>query len=64
MPQMAADRMPLECLPIALPDLLRHTLDLLQTSAVEKGAQLSLIVSPDLPGLLCGDPLRLQQVRA
>ena len=59
---MAADRMPLECLPIALPDLFRHTLALLQTSATEKGAQLLLVVDPILPGLLCGDPLRLQQV--
>lgn len=59
---MAADRMPLESLPIALPDLFRHTLDLLQTSAAEKGAQLSLVVAPGLPGMLCGDPLRLQQV--
>lgn len=60
---MAADRMPLECLPLKLPELLRHTLDLLQSSAVEKGAALSLSVADNLPPTLYGDPLRLRQVR-
>lgn len=59
---MAADRMPLECLPVRLPELLRHTLDLLQSSATEKGATLSLSVADDLPSTLYGDPLRLRQV--
>ena len=60
--QMDAGQMLLECIQISLMELLKKSLSLIQSSADQKGVSLSLVCTDDIPAILFGDPLRLQQV--
>ena len=52
----------LQAQPLRLDDILDSTCQLFQLRAEEKGLDLGFEVSPEVPPLLLGDPLRLQQV--
>jgi signal transduction histidine kinase len=61
MSKIEAEQLLLEDTTFVLPTLLQNTITLLSTQALDKHLELRL-EAPDIPGLLCGDPLRLQQV--
>ena len=52
----------IESLPLRFKDLLTSTWHLFQQQAADKHLSLRFEVAPDVPPLLCGDPLRVQQV--
>lgn len=60
--KMDAGSMTLESIEIHLRDLFVHTVDLVRSLAVETGTTVSLLFAEDLPLILYGDPVRLQQI--
>lgn len=60
--KLEAGEMELERLDFDLDDCLETTIDLLATQAEEKGLELGLLVDPNVPRQLQGDPGRLRQV--
>ena len=61
--RIEAGRMSIERIPFVLDDVLKSIRNSVALKASEKGIELLLEVSPDMPGqLLLGDPMRLSQV--
>jgi PAS domain S-box-containing protein len=60
--KIEARRLVLENLDFELRDMLADTVDILAIRAQEKGLELTYLVDPKVPDLLCGDPGRLRQV--
>jgi signal transduction histidine kinase len=60
--KIEADRVDLEHVGFDLPELLDKVLTLVEISAQSKGLRLDVVIAPDVPGRLVGDPLRLGQV--
>ena len=60
--KLEAGKLSLEQIPFSLRDVVNETMTLLAPSAHDKGLELSLRVNGDVPDLLSGDPLRLQQI--
>lgn len=60
--KLEAGKLSLEQIPFSLRDVVNETMTLLAPSAHDKGLELSLRVNADVPDLLSGDPLRLQQI--
>jgi signal transduction histidine kinase/CheY-like chemotaxis protein len=52
----------LESIPFDLKDMLDRTMDLVRLKAVAKGVAVSVVLEPEVPTALQGDPTRLQQV--
>ncbi|MGL4206886.1 MAG: two-component sensor histidine kinase BarA [Aeromonadaceae bacterium] len=60
--KLEAGKLALEQIPFSLRDVINETMTLLAPSAHDKGLELSLRVERQVPDLISGDPLRLQQV--
>lgn len=60
--KLEAGKLQLEEIPFSLRDHLNETMTLLAPSAHDKGLTLSVRVDRQVPDLLLGDPLRLQQI--
>jgi len=60
--KIEAGRLELETIEFSLAELLESCLALVRKAASDKGLELSLIVTPDVPRRLEGDPNRLRQV--
>lgn len=60
--KLEAGKLALENVPFELQENLEEVVDLLATSAHEKGLEINLKVDPKIPVGLVGDPLRIQQV--
>ena len=59
---MEADKLELEHIPFYLVTLVDDTVTLVANSAYKKGLELLCMVEPDVPDVVTGDPIRLQQV--
>ena len=57
-----AGRMTMEHIEFAVEQTVRNVVDMIQEQAHRKGLTLHVGVEPDVPALLVGDPLRLEQV--
>ncbi len=62
--KIEAGKLELEPTSFALRDLLRDMVALMSHQAADKGLDLRLTLSPDLPDVVVGDPTRLNQVLA
>ena len=60
--KIEADQLTLENVPFDLYETVEQTCYLLAHKAYQKGLELSFLVTPSVPELLVGDPLRLRQV--
>ena len=60
--KIEAGRVELECTDFSLEEVLKTVSDMLAPKAREKGIGYRVRLSPGLPGVLVGDPLRLAQV--
>jgi CheY-like chemotaxis protein len=60
--KIEADKLELEYQPFDLRECLESALDLLATSASEKGLDLAYVIGPDTPEAIVGDVTRLRQV--
>lgn len=60
--KLEAGKLTLEQIPFSLRDVINETMTLLAPSAHDKGLELTLRIDSQLPDLLSGDPLRLQQI--
>ncbi|MGX9418486.1 two-component sensor histidine kinase BarA [Vibrio sp. WJH972] len=60
--KLEAGKLALENIPFEFEQNLEEVIDLLATSAHEKGLEITLRVDPNIPIGLVGDPLRIQQV--
>ncbi len=60
--KLEAGKLALENIPFEFEQNLEEVVDLLATSAHEKGLEITLKVDPKIPVGLVGDPLRIQQV--
>jgi two-component system, NarL family, sensor histidine kinase BarA len=60
--KLEAGKLALENIPFEFEQNLEEVVDLLATSAHEKGLEITLKVDPNIPAGLVGDPLRIQQV--
>ncbi len=60
--KLEAGKLALEQIPFSLRDVVNETMTLLAPSAHDKGLELSLRVESQVPDLISGDPLRLQQI--
>ncbi|NHB89471.1 ATP-binding protein [Photorhabdus tasmaniensis] len=60
--RLEADKLILENIPFLLQDTIDEVMVLLTPSAQNKGIQLTHSVNPQIPNLVIGDPMRLQQI--
>jgi two-component system, sensor histidine kinase and response regulator len=60
--KIEAGRMALESIPFDLRRCVENAVDLFAAKAAEKGIELALLLAPDLPTTVQGDPGRLRQV--
>ena len=60
--KIEAGKVELEATAFLLPDAVREVVELGQGSASAKGLRLEMIVAPDVPEAVIGDPTRLKQV--
>ncbi len=60
--KLEAGKLTLEQIPFSLRDVINETVTLLAPSAHDKGLELTLRIDSQLPDLISGDPLRLQQI--
>ncbi|MBS2034229.1 response regulator [bacterium] len=60
--KLEADKVQLEEIPFDLRAAVEDVLDLLAFKAQEKGLEVALLMSPDLPNRVIGDPCRFRQV--
>jgi two-component system, NarL family, sensor histidine kinase BarA len=60
--KMEAGKLALENIPFEFQENLEEVVDLLATSAHEKGLEITLKVDPKIPAGVVGDPLRIQQI--
>ncbi|MFN8614109.1 MAG: response regulator [Vulcanimicrobiota bacterium] len=60
--KLEADKVQLEAIPFDLRAAVEDVLDLLAFKAQEKGLEVALLMSPDLPNRVIGDPCRFRQV--
>ncbi len=60
--RLEAGKLELEEIPFQLADVVRDTVRSLEVIAVDKGLGIEVILGPDLPPTVVGDPTRLRQV--
>lgn len=60
--KLEAGKLSLEQIPFSLRDVVNETMTLLAPSAHDKDLELSVRIEADVPDMLGGDPLRLQQI--
>jgi signal transduction histidine kinase/ActR/RegA family two-component response regulator len=60
--KVEAGRLELDPVPTSIAQLVQDATQFLRTAAARKGLELEWSVSPDVPKVLLGDPLRLRQV--
>jgi two-component system sensor histidine kinase BarA len=60
--KMEAGKLALENIPFEFQENLEEVVDLLATSAHEKGLEITLKIDPKIPAGVVGDPLRIQQI--
>ena len=60
--KIEAGRMEMERIPFSVPKLAASVQDLVKNQAAAKGIALSVAVAPDVPDLVEGDPIRLEQI--
>ena len=60
--KIEAGKLDLESVPFDLPVVLDHVNNIIAVRAEEKGLELEITLSPDVPRTLVGDPLRLRQI--
>ncbi len=60
--RMEAGHVALETIPFSVADIAESVVALFQPQATEKHIALKLVIAPDLPDLVTGDPLRLRQI--
>jgi CheY-like chemotaxis protein len=60
--KIEAGKLDLESVPFALRDTLGDILQTLTVRAADKGLELAYHIPPEVPDILLGDPLRLQQI--
>ncbi len=60
--KIEAGRVELECIPFDLRDSIHEAFNLFTKRADEKRIELLLIIDPDVPEAMAGDPTRLQQI--
>jgi signal transduction histidine kinase/CheY-like chemotaxis protein/ligand-binding sensor domain-containing protein/HPt (histidine-containing phosphotransfer) domain-containing protein len=60
--KIESGKLELEALPFDLPDTLNQLADLFSWRASERGLELVIWATPDVPANLLGDPLRLSQI--
>ncbi len=60
--KIEAGRLRVEAIPMTLPSLIRQTVALVEGQIASQRLDLSINVSPDMPGTFVGDPLRLRQI--
>jgi signal transduction histidine kinase/ActR/RegA family two-component response regulator len=60
--KIEAGKMDLEEIPIDLPALARECMDAFRSKASTKGLQLQILISPDVPERIAGDPTRFRQI--
>ena len=60
--KVEAGKLSLDCIDFNPEELLEDTLNLLRPAGQQKGLKLSLQVSPEVPRVLRGDPVRLRQI--
>ncbi|MCE0493412.1 two-component sensor histidine kinase BarA [Vibrio salinus] len=60
--KLEAGKLALENIPFEFQETLEEVVDLLATSAHEKGLEITLKVDPKIPAGVVGDPLRIQQI--
>jgi signal transduction histidine kinase/ActR/RegA family two-component response regulator len=52
----------LESVPVELASIVRGSMDLVRSQAIEKGLKLEVAIDPSLPAWIIGDPARLRQI--
>lgn len=57
-----AGRMDMESIEFSLHEVLRHLTDIIREQAQGKPIEFAIAVAPEVPDLLVGDPLRLEQI--
>ncbi|TAN44107.1 MAG: PAS domain S-box protein [Nitrospirae bacterium] len=60
--KIEAGRLVIESVIFNIDDILEQAINLMSVGAKEKGLKIELSLSPDVPRLLVGDPMRLRQV--
>lgn len=60
--KIEAQKLTIENLPFRLKDIISNILDLFGFKAKEKGLLINFVIEPNIPSILIGDPLRLNQV--
>ncbi|WP_142846718.1 ATP-binding protein [Telmatospirillum sp. J64-1] len=60
--KIEADMLDVEHVPFRVAAVMEHVSNVLSLQAEEKGLKLDFVLSPDIPDLLVGDPLRLGQI--
>ena len=60
--KIAAGHLELEAIPFRLAEVAERMQQLMSHRTEEKGLRLELVVDPELPALLVGDPLRIEQI--
>lgn len=62
--KIEAGKMELECIAFDLFNLMEETLQLFEETAERKGIELAWMMSPSVPWMVVGDPVRLRQILA
>lgn len=60
--RLEAGKLKVESIPMRLPEVITQVVTLYSPQAADKGLTLTLVMQPDLPEVVMGDPLRLGQV--
>lgn len=60
--RLEAGKLKVEAIPMRLPEVVTQVVTLYSAQAADKGLTLTLLMQPDLPEVVVGDPLRLGQV--
>lgn len=60
--RLEAGKLKVESIPMRLPEVVTQVVTLFSAQAADKGLTLSLVMQPDVPEVVMGDPLRLGQV--
>ncbi len=60
--RIEAGRLQLDKAPFSIADCIRSTIKVVQTEAATKGLMLRYKIDAQIPGQVCGDPMRLRQI--
>lgn len=60
--KLEASQLIIEAIPFSLQFLIDEALTSISSTADEKGVAVSVVISPDIPGSMRGDPLRISQI--